>query len=119
VPAGAAIDRVAFDRLTATMGGAFVAELIDAFVDDGRNLVDTLRRALARADLDAFRRAAHSLKSNGETLGASGLAAAARELEAMARAGSLDGAGERLESLAAGYEAAARGLGDLRRGLLA
>ena len=40
----------------------------------------------------ARRRAAHSLKSNSETLGAFGLAMLARELEAMARAGSLDGA---------------------------
>ena len=49
------------------MGGAFVAELIDTFVEDARELIATLRRALAEADLDAFRRAAHSLKSTGET----------------------------------------------------
>jgi HPt (histidine-containing phosphotransfer) domain-containing protein len=77
----------------------------------------TLRRALAETDLDAFRRAAHSFKSNSETLGAAGLAALARELEAMARAGSLDGAGNRLEQLVGGYEIVARALGELRRGL--
>jgi PAS domain S-box-containing protein len=118
-PVATAIDRTALERLTATMGGAFVAELIDTFVEDGRELVATLRRALAETDLDAFRRAAHSLKSNSETLGAAALAALARELEAMARAGSLRGAGERLEPLAGGYETAARALGELRRGLLA
>jgi HPt (histidine-containing phosphotransfer) domain-containing protein len=68
-------------------------------------------------DRDAFRRAAHSLKSNGETLGATALAAQARELEAMARAGSLDGAHDRIEPLARGYETAAQALGELRRGL--
>ena len=115
--AAAVIDRTAFERLTATMGGAFVAELIDTFVEDGRELIATLRRALAAGDLDAFRRAAHSLKSNSETLGAAGLAAPARELEAMARAGSLDGAGDRLEPLVREYEIVARALGELRRGL--
>ena len=80
---------------------------------------DNRSRALVETDLDAFRRAAHSLKSNSETLGATGLAALARELETMARAGSLHGAGERLEPLGAEYETAARALGELRRGLSA
>jgi CheY-like chemotaxis protein len=111
------VERTAFERLTATMGRDFVAELIDTFVEDGRELLATLRRALAEQDLDAFRRAAHSLKSNSETLGAAGLAALARELETMARAGSLDGAEARLEPLASAYETVARTLGDLRRDL--
>jgi len=113
----AVIDRTAFERLTATMSGEFVAELIDTFVEDGRELLATLRRALAETDLDAFRRAAHSLKSNSETLGAAGLAARARELEAMARVGSLEGARDRLEQLVGRYEIVARSLGELRRGL--
>jgi HPt (histidine-containing phosphotransfer) domain-containing protein len=113
----AAIDRTAVERLTATMGGPFVAELIDTFVEDGRALVATLRTALAATDVDAFRRAAHSLKSNGATLGATELAALARELEAIARAGSLDGAGERLEAVVARYETAARALEGIRHAL--
>jgi CheY-like chemotaxis protein len=120
-PAGApttqVIDRATFERLTATMGGVFVAELIDTFVEDGRELTATLKRALAEANVDAFRRAAHSLKSNGETLGATRLAALARELEAVARAGSLEGAGERLEPLVGAYEIVAHALEELRRDL--
>ena len=96
---------------------AFVAELIDTFVEDGRQLIVTLRRSLADSDLDAFRRAAHSLKSNGETLGAGAVASLARELESLARGGSLDGAGGRLGPLAGRYEAAVRALGEMRRGL--
>ncbi|MGH7318587.1 MAG: Hpt domain-containing protein, partial [Candidatus Rokuibacteriota bacterium] len=109
--------RTTFERLMATMGRDFVAELIDTFVEDGRDLIATLRRALAELDLDAFRRAAHSLKSNGETLGAAGLAALARELEAMARAGSLVGAEARLEPLVRAYDTVAGTLGELRRDL--
>jgi PAS domain S-box-containing protein len=116
-PMPPAIDRTVFERLTATMGREFVAELIDTFVEDGREQIATLRRALADMDLDAFRRAAHSLKSNSDTLGAIGLATLARELEALARGGSLDGAHERIEPLVRGYDAATRALGELRRDL--
>ena len=73
--------------LAASMGAAFVAELIDTFVEDGRELVATLRRGLAEADLDVFRRAAHSLKSNGKTSAPRRSPRAARELETMVRAG--------------------------------
>jgi HPt (histidine-containing phosphotransfer) domain-containing protein len=106
-----------FERLAETMGGGFVVELIDTFRDDAREQIDTLRRALAGTDLEAFRRAAHSLKSTSESLGASDLAELARELEAQARAGSLEGAGDRVERLAGEYESAARALEDLRRDL--
>jgi CheY-like chemotaxis protein/HPt (histidine-containing phosphotransfer) domain-containing protein len=120
LPAGApqaAVDRAVVERLTATMGGPFVVELIDTFTEDARELVAGLRRALVAADVDGFRRAAHSLKSTSETLGAAGLAALARELEAQARAGSLEGAGARLERLASTCETVTRTLGDLRRDL--
>jgi PAS domain S-box-containing protein len=114
-----AIDRTAFDQLVATMDRAFAAELIDTFVEDGRELIATLQRALADGNLDDFRRAAHSLKSSSETLGAAPLAGLARELETRARAGSLDGAAERIEPLAAEYARVVDALGALRRGLTA
>jgi GAF domain-containing protein/CheY-like chemotaxis protein/HPt (histidine-containing phosphotransfer) domain-containing protein len=114
---GPVVDRSVVAQLTATMGGDFVGELIDTFLEDGRQLVATLRKSLADADVEAFRRAAHSLKSNGETLGAASMAVLARELEAMARGGSLEGAGERLDPLTERYEAAARALGEIRRDL--
>jgi len=117
VPPAAAIDRVTFDQLTATMGREFLAELIDTFVEDARELVVTLRRALPASDLDAFRRAAHSLKSTSESLGATRLAAMARDLEAAARAGRLDGADDRVEQLVEHYDLVIQTLGDLRRDL--
>jgi HPt (histidine-containing phosphotransfer) domain-containing protein len=116
-PAAAKIDRAVFERLTTTMGGAFVVELIDTFREDAREQIATLGRALAGTDLETFRRAAHSLKSTSESFGASGLADLARELEARARAGSLEGAADRVEQIAAAYETAARALEELRRDL--
>jgi PAS domain S-box-containing protein len=111
------VDRAALDRLVETMGGAFVGELIDTFGQDAGELIATLRRTLAAADLDGFRRAAHSLKSTSQSLGATGLAARARELETAARAGTLDGAPDRVRALAQHYEAVARCLGAIRRDL--
>jgi PAS domain S-box-containing protein len=111
------IDRAIFDRLVAAMGGGFVAELIDTFVQDGRELLATLQRTLDATDIDAFRRAAHSLKSNSDTLGATGLAALARELEAMARSRSLDGVAPRVAQIVERYESVVVALGDLRRDL--
>jgi HPt (histidine-containing phosphotransfer) domain-containing protein len=113
------IDRATFDQLRTSMGGAFVAELIDTFGEDARELMVTLRRARAAGDLDAFRRAAHSLKSTSESLGAKGLAAVARDLEAAARAGSLGGLEGRLQQLEDQYDLVIRTLGDLRRDLIA
>ena len=44
-------------------------------------MLDDLRQSLAATDAERFRRAAHSLKSNGSTFGALELAAVARDLE--------------------------------------
>jgi HPt (histidine-containing phosphotransfer) domain-containing protein len=112
-----ALDPTAIQALATTMGHAFIAELIDTFGVDARELIAALRTALARADVDAFRRAAHSLKSTSETLGATRLAAMARDLEATARAGTLDAAGNRVDRLGSEYEVVAHLLGEVRRGL--
>ena len=117
--AAVSVDRAVIEGLADSMGTSFAAELIDTFDADAADLLATLRRAHAAADVDAFRRAAHSLKSTSETLGAARLGALARELETMARAGSLDGAARRVEQLAAEYETAARALREIRRGLSA
>jgi PAS domain S-box-containing protein len=118
-PVTGVIDRAAFERLTTTMGREFVAELVATFAEDAHELVATLRRALAEADLDAFRRAAHSLKSTSESIGATSLAMLARALEAMARAGRLEAAAEHMTRLGGAHEAAVRELEELRRGLTA
>jgi HPt (histidine-containing phosphotransfer) domain-containing protein len=111
------VDRGTIERLAASMGGAFVAELIDTFGQDTRELITALRTALAARDVDALRRAAHSLKSTSESLGAGRLAALARGLEASARAGSLEGAGDRIQALADRYELVTRALGEIGRDL--
>src|SRR5262249_57496101 len=53
------LDRVAFERLRATLGPGF-AELLSTFVEDSEELVTTMRHALGEQRADTLRRAAHS-----------------------------------------------------------
>jgi CheY-like chemotaxis protein len=109
-PEAPVLDPEALERLRATMGVGFLDELLSTFVEDSHELVSTMRRALGGHDIDAFRRAAHSLKSNAASFGATTLSTLARDLETLARAGSLDGAGPRLERLAGECERVVRAL---------
>ena len=77
----AAIDAHTFDELQANAGADFVAELVDTFAEEAPPLVAELHGALAAGAAERFRRAAHSLKSNSSTFGATRLATLARELE--------------------------------------
>jgi HPt (histidine-containing phosphotransfer) domain-containing protein len=75
------IDQATFDELKETAGAEFAVELVDTFLTEAPSMLAELRRAFAAGDADAFRRAAHSLKSNGNTFGARTFAAMAKELE--------------------------------------
>ena len=75
------IDPHTFDELQANAGADFVAELVDTFGEEAPRLVDEMRAARLAGDGERFRRAAHSLKSNSSTFGASRLASLARDLE--------------------------------------
>jgi histidine phosphotransfer protein HptB len=92
------IDRSALVNLSDSVGEEFVGELIDTFEEEAPGLFEEMRQALATGDADGFRRAAHSLKSNASTFGATRLAELAKELELMARANDLN-IGGRLEDL--------------------
>jgi HPt (histidine-containing phosphotransfer) domain-containing protein len=76
-----AIDLAVFRELQDTAGAEFVVELVDAFLDEAPAMLAELRSACTAADGERFRRAAHSLKSNGMTFGATTLGALARALE--------------------------------------
>ena len=90
-----AIDPSALDALSETTGGdpEFLAELIDTFLIDGVDLLAAIDAASAAGDAAKLRRAAHSLKSNGATFGATTLTALARRLEELGRADELEAVG--------------------------
>ena len=75
------IDPHTFDELQANAGADFVAGLVDTFTEEAPRLLAELHSALAAGAAERFRRAAHSLKSNSNTFGATRLAAMARALE--------------------------------------
>jgi PAS domain S-box-containing protein len=96
----------ALECLMQTIGddrGLLVA-LIDAFLDDVPRLVDGARQGLQQGQADEVRRAAHTLKSNGATFGAMGFSELSRELEALARSGTLEGTADLLARIEGEYE---------------
>jgi HPt (histidine-containing phosphotransfer) domain-containing protein len=73
------------------LGGAeFLAEVVSVFLDDAPALLASLRGSLERDDTEELRRAAHTLKSNGLTLGASAFAEVCGAVEQHAKNGRLD-----------------------------
>jgi histidine phosphotransfer protein HptB len=75
------IDRAVLLELQKTAGRDFVTELVDAFAEEATGLLGELQASLSDQDSERFRRAAHSLKSNGSTFGALRLANLARAYE--------------------------------------
>jgi HPt (histidine-containing phosphotransfer) domain-containing protein len=80
-PVESIIDLDTYRELEAAAGAEFAAELVDTFLEEAPMMLADLRAAHAASDPGAFRRVAHSIKSNAATFGAVPLADLARELE--------------------------------------
>jgi CheY-like chemotaxis protein len=101
-------------ELEAAVGDpTFVRELISTFLNDAPGLVEELRSSLEQRDLGELRRAAHTLKANGRTFGAAGLAALSEELELSAQTGTLADAAELVTRIEKEYARVAGALGAL------
>jgi HPt (histidine-containing phosphotransfer) domain-containing protein len=98
------IDKITFDELKQMSGEDFINELIDTFLEDAPKMIAEIKSALAANNADTFRRAAHSMKSNAATFGASQLSALAKELEMLGKENKLNETGDRLKSLDEAYE---------------
>jgi HPt (histidine-containing phosphotransfer) domain-containing protein len=90
------IDLNTFNELKESTGEDYIGELIDAFLDDAPELFTQMKSALAKKDAETLRRAAHSMKSNAATFGATQLSSHAKELESLARENNLE-IGNRLD----------------------
>ena len=110
------IDQATFDELKETAGAEFAVELVDTFLTEAPAMLAELRRAFAAGDADVFRRAAHSLKSNGNTFGARAFAAMAKELELGGMAPVQAAEGAPLAALDAEYGRVAKALTEQKRG---
>ena len=99
----AAVDLAVLEEFRAMMGEV-ASELIGLFLEDTPRLLADLRETVAHGDAEGLQRAAHTLKSSSASLGAMGLSALCQELEVMRRAGTLEGAAEKVARVEAEYE---------------
>jgi len=110
----ATIDRATFEELQDAAGADFVKELVQTFLEEAPAMLKALREAIASENADAFRRAAHSLKSNSLTFGARTLGAMAREQELGGPAAAQQS--NALDALAMEYARVAAALTELTHG---
>ena len=103
------IDMAVYNELADTAGVEFAAELAGTFMEEAPGMLAELRVAQASAKADAFRRAAHSLKTNSVTFGATRLGAMARDIEL----GGLTAEAAPLDALEAEYQRVAAALTEL------
>jgi HPt (histidine-containing phosphotransfer) domain-containing protein len=110
------LDPRVLDELRANVGDdpAFVAELIDEFLEDAPRQLETLREAATTGVPETARRAAHTLKGHARTFGAGGLATLCLEAETAAAAGDLDAVQRHLGSIEAEWGRVRDALGAVR-----
>ena len=97
------IDPEEWETFKSIADPAIMVELLDAFLSDSPQLIDQMHTGLSAGNIEVVRRAAHSLKSNSASFGGKRLTNASRELEMIAKGGTLDGAGTKLEEVEAEY----------------
>ena len=108
------VDGAALESLRELGGDDFLAEVIDTFLADAPALLATLHHALAEGGIAELRRAAHTLKSNGATLGAGEFTERCRALEQEAREGRLEDASDLVARIEEQYGLLERALEELR-----
>ena len=93
-----AFDPTTFDTLRTSVDGDadFLAGLLDDYLDDAQEQLDTMRSAVDTDDRALLERSAHSLKSTSQTVGALALASVCTTIERLAHDGQLQDAAHRL-----------------------
>ena len=97
------IEQATFEELKQMSGEDFINELIDTFLEDAPRMIAEIQSALHAKDAETFRRAAHSMKSNANTFGATKLALLAKDLEMLGKENKLDTSGDQLQALEEAY----------------
>ncbi len=86
--------------LTTATGDSLLNKAIELFVDSAEKTISQLRTALANHDANSLTTTAHSFKSGCANLGADNLANCAAAIEALAKAGQLNGVDVLLTTMA-------------------
>jgi HPt (histidine-containing phosphotransfer) domain-containing protein len=100
------IDQAALDELFESVGSdkEFMDEIIEEFFQDTPGQLAIIQDSLSSGDAEALRRAAHSLKSNSASFGATHLHDLCMQLENMGKIGELDGAAGLLAEIEVEYQ---------------
>ena len=103
---GSSVDPAALEQLLDMTGGdpEFVDELVQTYLEDALAQIEAMRAAAETGSMEDLVRPAHSLKSNSANMGAHVLAEQCRQLEADARAGTVERATDRVAETAAEFE---------------
>jgi PAS domain S-box-containing protein len=109
-----ALEAAALQNLRDLGGVEFLGEVVDVFLADAPALITSLRSSLEREDTEELRRAAHTLKSNGSTLGAALFATRCRAVEQQAKDGRLDGVSQLVDEIEQEYGTLQEALASLR-----
>jgi HPt (histidine-containing phosphotransfer) domain-containing protein len=94
---------------------AYLAELIDSFLEDAPVLLANMEKAVVAGDTAALRLHAHSLKSNAADFGATELAELCKQLEMAGKNGEMAGTAVLLAQAQTIYPAFAAALTELRQ----
>ncbi|MFZ0927212.1 MAG: Hpt domain-containing protein, partial [Syntrophobacteraceae bacterium] len=85
-------------------GPRMLSTVIAIYLHDSPILLDRLSETFDMADVEGVGKAAHALKSSSASLGATALAMMCKQVEDIARANSLDGAGTLISNIRLEYE---------------
>ncbi len=107
------IDINTFNTLKESTDAEFIQELINAFLEDAPLQIQRMKESLQKKDAELFTRAAHTVKSNAATFGATALANIARELESMGRENNLS-ISNQLEALEEAFHQVKNQLNELK-----
>jgi CheY-like chemotaxis protein len=109
-----ALDASAVQSLRELGGDGFLVEVVDTFLSDAPALLAMLRASQEGGEAEVLRRTAHTLKSNGQTFGATDFSELCRDLELRAKNGEVDGTAELVERIEREYGALEQALAALR-----
>ena len=104
-----------FEATSGLDGPQAFDELIEAFLVIAAGRIAAIRSAIACDDAEALFRAAHSLNGSSGSYGAQVLAALARQIEALGRAGDVRAAGLLIEQLEVEFERVKRAFSVMRQ----
>ncbi len=108
------LDQEAVRQLVESLDRGFVVDLIEAFREDSPTLMTDLHDSLTDHDAATFRRAAHTLKSHGNTFGFRRLVPLCQAAEDLGASGSVDSAGPLVAQLESEYLKARQALETLQ-----